>query len=242
MKEAFFTYSLILVFSLQLPAQGSQSVNISGTICQKKNRKPLQHARLVSYMEMITYTTDSEGKFQLYLHKNDSLKIVSMGYEAIVVKVKDFLSREGSDTIFLNPASYLLNEVTVRAKDQSINLHLPGNIGKNINPDAQPDRSIPSPSVGMILTPLTLAHSVFSRKAKNQRKLQETIKIDKKMSVWYNILSTDLLKEWTLFDEKELDDFIIFCNQHIIISHKDNVLTIHKKVMQILDIYRDKTE
>ncbi|MBZ4676085.1 MAG: hypothetical protein JG782_704 [Anaerophaga sp.] len=242
MRVIFF----IIVFSF-LPClfclgQNHDKVRVTGIVCNKETRKPLNYAQLVSFNTLLSHTTDSDGNFAIYLGENDSVKIVSMGFEGVVWRTEDFLKTKGRDTIFMEPATYMLNEVTVNAHDRSINLNLPGNIGINVDPDADPDRSVPKPSVGMISSPLTLAHSAFSKKAKNQRNLKKAINKEKEMALWNNILASGLLKEWTELEGKELEDFTIFCNTKISVSKTDNVLTIYNKVTSLLNIYKNKKE
>ncbi|MGQ1890166.1 carboxypeptidase-like regulatory domain-containing protein [Thermophagus sp. OGC60D27] len=228
-----------LLLSNPLTGQDNKQIRISGYVCNAENHKPLHYAQLVSFNTFLSYTTDTKGHFSIMLDKNDSLKIVSMGFEGVVLRAEYFLKNNDKDTIFLDPASYLLNEVTINAHEQSINLNLPGNFGVNVDPDAEPDRSVPDPSIGMIFNPLTLAHSAFGKKAKKQRKLRKHIDQQNKKARWFSILSSGILKEWTGLEGKELENFIIFCNTKNSINNSDDQLTIHRKVLNLLDMYNN---
>ncbi|MDI3521494.1 MAG: hypothetical protein PWR04_1482 [Anaerophaga sp.] len=242
MKVIFFIIIFSFFPSLFCLEQNHDKVRVTGTVCNKETHKPLNYAQLVSFNTLLSHTTDADGNFAIYMGKNDSVKIVSMGFKGVIWKTEDFLKTEGPDTIFMEPATYMLNEVTINARNRSINLNLPDNIGKNVDPDAEPDRSIPKPSAGMIVSPLTLAYSTFSKKAKNQRNFKKNIDKEKERELWNNILSSGLLKEWTEMEGKELEDFIIFCNTKISVSKTDNVLTIYNKVKTLLNIYKNKKE
>ena len=241
-----FTLTAIFIcFSLlttSVKGQENKQIRISGYVYNAETRKPLHYAQMVSFNTFLSYTTDTKGKFSILLDRDDSLKIVSMGFEGIVLKTEEFLKNEEPDTIFLKPASYLLNEVTINAHEQTVNLNLPGNIGANVDPDAEPDRSIPDPSIGMIFKPLTLVQSTFSKKAKNQRKLRKTIEQQNQRAQWRAILSSGKLKDWTGMDGKELDNFIIFCNIKISLNNTDDELTIRHKVMSLLALYKKNKE
>jgi len=238
------TFSLWVSFLLPflLIAQEKEKTNVSGIVINQKSGKPLGYVQLVSYETMLSYASASDGTFLLSLSNSDSIKIVSMGFEGVVKKVSEFLATQGRDTISLEPASYLLNEVTVNAEEKEINLNLPGNIGKNVDPDQEPSTSIPDPSVGMIFSPVTLAQSAFSKKAKNQRRLRKTIKKRKEKSLWFEVLSSGLIKNWIEIDEDELDDFIIFCNSQIKVTKKDNLVTLRGKVLHLRKQYRGENE
>lgn len=237
----FLLWKFILFFSvltIALTGQENQQIKISGYVYNAETHKPLHFAQLVSYKTYLSYTTDTIGKFNILLGRSDSLKIVSMGFEGVVVKAEDFLKTEGPDTIFLRPASYLLNEVLINPRQPTIRLNLPGNIGANVDPDAEPDRFIPKPSVELITSPVTLAYSVFSKRAKKERKLKKEMAGNRQKAVWYSILSSDKLEQWTGLKGKELDDFIIYCNTRISVSGSDNELSIQRKVMDLLENYK----
>jgi hypothetical protein len=160
-----------------------------------------------------------------------------MGFEAVIMKATDFLKTEGPDTIYLEPATYLLNEVIINAHERTINLNLPGNIGKNVDPDAEPDRSLPKPSLGMIASPLSLAQSAFSRKAKNQRKLKKNIERQNERTLWNEVISSGLLEKWIEIEDDDREKFIIYCNQNIKVTKADNLASIQNKVLLLWDKY-----
>ena len=243
MKQMAFCIISIVGLMASAGAQNNNSrVVVSGVLFNQESQKPLKYAQLVSYKEAVSHTVDHEGHFFFYLGRNDSVKIVSMGYESVVMKAEDFLKTKGPDSIYLEPTSYELNEITVTARDRSIQLNLPDNIGKDVDPDAEPDRSIPDPSPGMIMSPATLAYSAFSRKARNQRRARRHMERQKERALWENILSSGLLDDWVNLKGEELENFIIFCNQRIKVSSEDTYLSLEKKVRDLLNIYQSKKE
>ncbi len=242
MKHLVLIGILIVLYSLPTFGQQKKTFLISGSVFDKETREPLNYAQMVSYKTGQSYTIDTDGHFFFYINKDDSVKIVSMKYEPKVMKAENFLQTKGPDSIYLKPASYPLDEVTVKARDGSIRLNLPDNIGEKVDPDAQPDRTVSGPSIGMIDNPATLAYSVFSRKAKRQRRLKKQIQKEKERALWNNILQSDLLETWTGLNEKELENFIIFCNKRIHVTRDDTYLSIQKKVMDLLNIYQSGKE
>lgn len=242
MKCSVLIGALIAFLSFSTYSQENKNFVISGSLFDEETGEPLNYAQLVSYKTGHSYTLDTDGHFFFYLTKDDSVKIVSMGYEPKVMKAEVFLKTKGPDSIYLKQTTHTLSEVTVRARDRSIHLNLPDNIGKQVDPDAEPDRSIPEPSIGLISSPATLAYSAFSRKAKNQRRLKKQIREQKERALWDNILQSDLLETWTDMNGKELEDFIIFCNKRIHVTRDDTFLSIQKKVMDLLNIYQSEKE
>lgn len=242
MKRFLLIGILIVLYSLPTFGQEKKTFVISGSVFDKETREPLNYAQLVSYKTGQSHTIDTDGHFFFYLNKDDSVKIVSMGYEPKVMKTEDFLKTKGRDSIYLQRTTHTLSEVTVRARDRSIHLNLPGKIGKDVDPGAEPDRFIPEPSIGLISSPATLAYSAFSRKAKRQRRLKEQIQKEKERALWDNILQSDLLEIWTDLNGQELENFIIFCNKRIHVTRADTHLSIQQKVIDLLNIYQSGKE
>jgi hypothetical protein len=237
MKQIILTYFFIIAFFPYLLCQKDNQVKIDGVIYNKESQQPLGYVQLVSYKSLLSYASGKDGSFLIYLDKSDSIKIVSMGFEAVTMKATDFLKTEGPDTIYLEPATYLLNEVTINAYERTINLNLPGDIGKNVDPDAEPDRSLPKPSLGMIFSPLSLAQSTFSREAKNHRKLRKNVKQQNERALWNEVISSGLLEDWIEIEDDEREKFIIYCNQNIKVTKADNLASIQSKILLLWDKY-----
>lgn len=166
MKKQYTLLFFLLWIPVMAFCQQHSKVKIKGTVFNAETKKPLGYVQLVSYETQLSYSSDRDGNFLIYMSPTDSIKIVSMGFEGVVMKAKNYSETGERDSVFLKPATYLINEVTVRAEKREIKLNLPGNIGKDVDPDAEPDRSVPAPSVGMIMSPMSLAHSAFSNEAK----------------------------------------------------------------------------
>ncbi|WP_291857788.1 carboxypeptidase-like regulatory domain-containing protein [Marinilabilia sp.] len=242
MKKRFLMFSgfSVLIFLCLAKVQAQKNIIATGTIYNKEDRKPLGYVQMVSFNSHLSYTSNADGVFRISLPENDSIRIVSMGFEPKTMKAVDFLNSSKTDSIFLLPASYLLNEVIVRAEERKINLNLPGNFGANVDPDAEPDKSIPTPNIGMVMSPLTLAQSVFSKEAKNQRKRQKIIAHQQELSLWEEVISSGMLRDWVEIEDNKLDSFIIFCNQHLKPSHTDNLLTLQNKILILWEEYKKK--
>jgi hypothetical protein len=242
MKKKYLVFTILSISLCYqfLSGQETQNIIASGTVYNKEDGKPLGYVQMVSYNTHLSYTSESDGGFRISLSKGDSIRIVSMGFEPKTIKAVEFLIRNKTDSVFLSPATYMLREVTVRAEEQKIHLNLPGNIGKNVDPDAEPDRSVPAPSIGMILSPVSLAHSIFSKEAKNQRRSQKIIEHLNEMSAWEEVISSGMLRDWIEIEEDQLENFIIYCNQNIKSSPDDNLLTLRNKVLNLWEDYNKK--
>ena len=88
-----------------------------------------------------------------------------------------------------------------------------------------------------MLKPMSLAHAVFSKKAKSQRRSQKVIQRQREMSAWEEAISSGMLRDWIEIEEDQLEKFIIFCNQNIQTSANDNILTLRNKILMLWEKY-----
>lgn len=99
---------VLLLFPLQLLAQ-----HLDGVVLDKVTHRPVAFAT-VAAANSIT-TTDAYGRFSIpNIAPGDSLKITSIGYR--IYKTGIELSTPKSITIYMMPASILLNDVVVKLK------------------------------------------------------------------------------------------------------------------------------
>lgn len=83
------------------------------TLADRQDRTPIAGASVISNTGLIIGTTNSNG--QITVRNQDyPLSLRSLGYEALTY------SDSSSDTIFMSPATYILNEVVVTPADRPI--------------------------------------------------------------------------------------------------------------------------
>lgn len=101
---------------LIIPIVGNSQNVISGTVVDKTTGTPIELVTIGVVKKGIGTNTNSDGRFRLIfneLDKDDTIRFSMIGYESVFVPVLNFIDKQ---EIRLDPKTYSLDEVTVRAK------------------------------------------------------------------------------------------------------------------------------
>jgi hypothetical protein len=111
----------ILLASGNIIAQGQtgvKPVRITGKVMNSRTREPVPFAHIVNASRNTGAATGESGEFSIVTGRNDSLKFTAIGFEDKIIFLRD-----SSDlslnyfSIYLEPKSYLLEEVDIYAND-----------------------------------------------------------------------------------------------------------------------------
>ena len=184
------------------------------------------------------------------LDKDDSLKVVTMGYENKVVRVKEIISDSINFKITLQSKSYLLKGVDIEKepydyltsdKEKWKNLHLPENIkiGKPLTKEMDYSNGYkeePPPVVVAVMNPITYME-YYNKKNKSKRMVHQ-LKADAyerdRTSLIYN---TGLLAKISGYEQPTLDSFIVYCNIQLKIKSSASYISICKKVEEAKEAF-----
>lgn len=75
---------------------------------------PVENAYLISYQTLRAYTTDENGKFDLLLFSNDSIRINHLAYKPVVVQANEYSE---PIKIYMEYQENNIDEVSVRLKN-----------------------------------------------------------------------------------------------------------------------------
>jgi hypothetical protein len=225
-------------------AQESQPVGAKGQIIDKESGRPIPYARLASYGKAEIYSADITGEFNLKLAADDSVRIVVLGYEPVVVTVNKLLQSKGElYNVVLEKTSIPLKEVTIYNK--SANEHLskvmPGILMGYVNPVPPDLRSEVGgkPSVlAAVTNPLSFAYYHLGKKEKRRTKMRQLLLQESR----YRQMSKELVAEISGLKGVELDEFFIYCNANIKVTPKDTGPSIRIKIIEAYTAYKNKVK
>ncbi|HLF33382.1 MAG TPA: carboxypeptidase-like regulatory domain-containing protein [Cyclobacteriaceae bacterium] len=112
---------IILFVSENIIAQdqtGVKPVRITGKVMNSRTREPVPFAHIVNASRNTGTATGETGEFSIVTGRHDSLKFTAIGFEDKIIFLRD-----SSDlsllyfSIYLEPRSYLLEEVDIYAND-----------------------------------------------------------------------------------------------------------------------------
>ena len=128
MRYILLKQILFFVFLIVVPDYGiCQSATLTAKIIDQKTKQPITGVIVLnlSNQKNATYT-DDQGIFHLLVTKNDSLKIICVGYKDSVIKNSESLNLS---SIELRPNFFLLDEVVINSISKGSSYSL-GNTGK----------------------------------------------------------------------------------------------------------------
>lgn len=103
---------LLLLYSINSNAEKIGRSYIFQGLVLSADSIPVENAYMVNYRNARTYTTDIDGRFRVPVQQGDSLKIVHVSFQPIIVKVSV------NDTIIiLNYNENIIETVTVKLVD-----------------------------------------------------------------------------------------------------------------------------
>lgn len=119
-KYAVFCIILLLVIGINKQAVSQQlpdSIAVfSGEILTADSLIPVENAHVISKFNHWGTISNEEGKFKMYVSKNDSLLITSVGYRPIILHVLDsMISEDNPYPILMHIDTIRINEVIIRA-------------------------------------------------------------------------------------------------------------------------------
>jgi hypothetical protein len=230
----FFILSLSLI---QLKAQVSDLyiVNIKGVITSAETGEPIPFARVINPREHSGTTSNTDGFFSLNMLTEDTLIIRSIGFVDYQFILKEFPPKE-QYKIVLKPVRYMLDEITVDndlsmrkrlglpdAKTLDIPIELRGN-----------DFNEKPPLIAAFFNPIAYLNYHLSDKEKEKRETLKAIKNDKEWLQFSTYFNLDNIKRLTGLDDKDADEFMIYCNMNNRLPYFASQMEIE---FQIMDLY-----
>ncbi len=151
---------------------------LDGRLLSSDSLSPLHNAHVISKFNRWGTITDDEGRFRMYVSKEDSVLLTSIGYRAQVIVINDSLTPPDATVDFLMiPDTVMINEVLIRAfwdyetfklmvlqmKPMDLDVYYPDWEGTGL--------LYKSPTPLTIKGPIQALYDVFNQSARLQRKL-----------------------------------------------------------------------
>ncbi|MDY0216566.1 MAG: hypothetical protein RBS19_06400 [Bacteroidales bacterium] len=199
----------------------SQNVFILEGRVNESRGSAISNAHVVNRTLRYGVTTDLDGKFRIMAETGDSVLFTHMGYKPFWFQVPKNEEVNGkmvyiallSDTIYLEEAIVRPFPATFKEfKEVVAKLDLP----KEKKPTMfdPVSGSVYSPEGGIVITgPISALYAIFSKEAKQIRKMNEINHFENVRSVLYSKVSKDII--YKIFDVKsefELEYFLHQCN------------------------------
>ncbi len=206
----------------------------------------MENVQVISFRSMLVYLTDSIGSVHGFFQSGDSLKVSGMGFQPVVVKVDAFKGKENGKMVFLSRQTYMLRAVDITA-DKDFDLHMPGDI--NMGDDKEDDTPISlrssygkkKPAIyKAAINPVGFAHYYLSKEERQKRKNIKELQEEEKRQKIRKIFNRDIVAFVTGYKDKELDDFMLYCNMHLEVTENSNPIIVQQDVLDLTVKYEEE--
>jgi len=230
LSKIFITMALLISLQLHLIGQ----VIIKGIVKDQKSGLPISFANIYIPEKRMGTATNLYGEFKFELDPIDSMLISAIGYESRLIYLKDSVNNGSIEiNIDMVPRTYDLTEVVIRPfptyeqfKREILNYKMtPEELNAKALQEAfrrnlamlarktSPTDYLDGRGGISLGSPVTAIFKLFNRDAKNEKKYNKLLLADKtKLKVGERLNFEVVSKLTGLKDEKEVNDFIAYCN------------------------------
>ncbi len=227
MNKKLFTSICLIVLMLsgiQLSAQslpnGDDQVLISGQVLNETNNTPVPGVTISNTTAGKATASDGIGEFSIQVNQSDTLLFTALGFHNFSLPVSDSLlavvARQDFIEVMLKEKSYELESVNVIAyrdaeafKKAIIEVQLPEEETRQpikIPGSYDGPRKPPQPS-----GPISFITQKIGKNARFEKKLREIKENYQRDKVVNSKFNRDLIAELTGLQDKQLDDFMLYC-------------------------------
>ena len=247
---------MLLLFS-SVKAEEPNTFYWRGRIIDGDTGEPVPNAVVALYRTMIMYSSDIDGIVRLRLQKNDSVRVVVLGFAGETFRINELQADSTGHSIMkIYRVSYQLKEVTVKGYRGLLNpMIFPNfddgkpklqtnfhyeNIGTKMSGLPPNEQFFPEnpPILAALISPATYLYARFSKEQKSLRKLQEAkyhANIEERLK---DYISPEALAVISGYEGDELEKFIVYCNANLRLYQNDTGASVTAKIMSILEKFK----
>ena len=251
MKQWVFFLIFMICLGYSFPSYG-QNQWIKARVENQNTDMPMGNVHVLNLTQVIGTITDQDGKFELAAAVNDTLYFSYLGYKPLKVAVTKDLFDYGEAKFVLTELAYALEEVIVRpyqltgylevdAKTAPINpagryriagLPSAGYEGGNRN------RTAISKALGALFNPADLLYNLFSKNARQFRKLKKMRADDEIKNLLSAKFDREVLVQLLGIERFNIEEILRNCSYSDAFIKESNDLQILEAISECYDEYR----
>ena len=229
-KTEFYYMNKIILLSFALMSfisfsQEEKEKIFKAVVVNAQSGTFMESVHIINLNKVIGTITNQKGKFSIVAAVNDTLYLTFLGFKPQKVKITSDMLKFNNTKIALTELAYALEEVIVRpykltgfleidVKNLPINDSYQYSISGlqtayeagNKNPSAV------TKVLGAILNPVDLLRNLFSKKAKQMRKLRQIKKDDQINDLLASKFDRRTLTELLQLEKTDIDNILSNCN------------------------------
>lgn len=212
-----FTCILLLIVQNVLVdhISAQELVTIRGFVLDEITKIPVPNATIKLPENRIT-VAEFDGKFEFSCLREDTFMITAIGYCPRLLSVHDLLADSSMCNVFMQPVTYQLRAVQVKAEKRQTK------VLKALN----------------LIADLSHPITYFSKEQIVKRKFVklESNSIFLSQNIYWEI-NRRLIEKISRLQAEDLDKCIMYCNTHIVLSPNDDERTITNKLLLLISDY-----
>ncbi|NOQ24700.1 MAG: hypothetical protein GQ564_04990 [Bacteroidales bacterium] len=231
LKITLFIVFQLLNFTLQAQSDFNKFEIIKGEVLDDSTGFYIPFANIFNESKKTWDSTNEKGSFSIWADIGDTLMLSAVGYLSYVTFITDSLIKENL-VIKLEPRAYEIGEVTIKSikpyskfKQDVLNLDLPQTELDSITNEltlqskeaalkADYEREVKEVFAREDGTLFVLGLSKLSsrKEHKQQKALKKAVNESEEKKIIDKKYNREIVKIFTKLTDKELTDFMIFCN------------------------------
>lgn len=222
----YFVVFFFILLSVHLTAQEVEpSQKVSGIVVNDNTNQPLSNVNIINLNKVRGTTTDSNGRFEINVHVNDTLHFTILGFQPLRVRVTNDWIKNKSTRIQLTEKAIALEEVVIRPFNLTGYLEVDSkliptkeNFRYSISGLTQGyEAGEYSPNafgrvMGSIFNPADMLYNFFGKKPKELKKLKEMKKDETVRKLLESKYDRETVTALLGIDTKEIAEILQRCN------------------------------
>jgi len=257
---------LLMLLLISFSSKGQEEVLWQGKVINGDTGESVPNAVVAVYSKTSLYSTDFDGIIRIRLNKNDSVRVVVLGYSAETFRINALKpDLAGFAVMKIYPVSYFLQEVVVKGykgildpnifpkfedDGPKINMNLPKNIGSRMSEEPPSERLL-SDRVAIsyeeelkeaLMTISSPVFYVYSKFCNEQKSIKQLKKVKYQQYIedrLKNFITPEAIANITGYEGAKLQKFIIHCNANLTFHHNDTGVSITAKIEEIFEKYKE---
>ena len=236
-------FLLLIIQVVNIKSQDIGEIWIKGSIIDANDKQPIPHVQIASFQRGVLYATNEKGYFSITLNKNDSIRVLSLGYLPEIINFRDLNDSTAQNIeIKLTRTNFQLQEVNIYKKsaNEHLSQFMPDDIKlgvvNELHPGLRSDVGGKPRLIAAVTNPLSFFYYHLSSNEKNKRRMillsNEELKNEK--------LNKEIIEQISGFEDEELNRFIIYCNTQIILSEKETAETVTRKIIDAYTNFKNQ--
>lgn len=228
----YLALSGMIFIGSAINAQSNDTIRVKGYVYDLYNNRPLSGASVINPKSGYTYATDGQGKFNITIHRTDTLFLFYPTYRTSKFSLADSTGKtEYSINLAIEPLSFTQQNAVVIIAPKTLE-----EIEASRRKLGETPKELERPEI-VVTSPISALYELLSERARQREKLKEQIKEEDRRKIFKELFR--YYNENGLIDlpEEYFEEFITYLNLPLEFLKYEDDYTITKTIMDAYNKY-----